>query len=276
MNVGYMNQPRFFRTGSIVLLIIMCVILFHILGVLTFIERPLANVLHLASREVYTLNVWEQDTFVPYTMDEEELRIAFLAVQKKYRNAIVDETACTLLKEEHVNIKKQLAFFAEKEWVYITTRVTGKRIDPFESGVVLFLPDAARVVSIGAPVITADGIFVGIVTQIEGDVVSVRLLDDGRTKVGGALLNNEKTVGVVEGGFGKSIRMNFIPQHENISVGDIVVSSGLSEHVPYGLPIGTVESVEKEPYQPFQSATITPLVNPNTLSIVSIIIEKEI
>jgi len=52
--------------------------------------------------------------------------------------------------------------------------------------------------------------------------------------------------------------MSLIPQNEEVAVGDIVITSGLEREVPYGLLIGEVSVVEKELYQPFQKAIISP------------------
>ena len=218
------------------------------------------------------MNVWDGESYVTKRMSLDELRSSFLQLQATYRNAVVDHATLLELQDENTNLKKQIKFFSEKQWIYYTGHVTGKQIDPFESTVLLYIEQAYIHIPVGSPVITQDGIFVGTVVAVEGNVVNIRLLDDGNTKVGAALLNQEKTVGIAEGGFGKSIRMNFIPQNEKVVAGDIVVTSGLTQEIPYGLPIGVVEAIEKEPYEPFQSAVLSPLASSNSLQILSIIV----
>lgn len=267
-----MQQTRFLRTALVILSFIIIYIVLHSIGALRLLERPIGAFLSHTSQKIYTISVWEHDVYGAQTMTSDELQAAFVALQEKYRLSIVDQAHLQSLEEENTNLKHQLQFFAEQQWRYVTAPISAKQIDPFVSTVSLYLPHAEDEIPLGAPAVTDAGLFVGVVTQVDGDVVIVRLLTDGQTKIGGALLNEEKTVGVVEGGFGKSIRMNFIPQNEKITAGDIVITSGLSPQVPYGLTIGTVEAIEKEPYQPFQSAIITPLTNPNSLRILSIII----
>ena len=65
------------------------------------------------------------------------------------------------------------------------------------------------------------------------------------------LLNQDRSIGIIEGGFGLTIRMTFIPQQEIVEIGNIIVTSGLEKNVPRGLVIGEVASVEKEPFEPF-------------------------
>jgi rod shape-determining protein MreC len=67
--------------------------------------------------------------------------------------------------------------------------------------------------------------------------------------------------------------MNYIPQNEIIKVGDMVITSGLEENVPSGLLIGVIEAVEKEAYQPFQKAVITPSVDLTKIKQVLVITE---
>ena len=269
-----MNTPRFLKTLLFICTCIILVILMHTFGFLSGIERGLANIVHRTSQSVYTVSVWENTVFENISMSPDELIQAYKELQDKYRDAIVDQAEMIQLQDAYDNIKKQLSFFSEHQLEYRTGHISAKNVDPFESSVSLFFKDAESLFSLGAPAVTEAGIFVGVVTQIQQNIVTVRLLGDGQTKIGAALLNKEKTIGVVEGGFGKSIRMNFIPQNERVTAGDIIVSSGLSEQIPYGLPIGVVEAVEKEPYQPFQSAIISPLAQPNTLRILSIIVSN--
>lgn len=266
-----MNTPRFLKTLLFITTFVICIIVLHVFGLISGIERTFANILHRTSSNVYTVSVWKNDALEDISMSPEEMIQALHELQDRYRDAIVDQAELVQLQDAYENIKLQLAFFSEYTVEYRTAHITAKNVDPFESSVSLHFENAESLFSLGAPAVTESGIFVGVVTQIQDSIVTVRLLGDGQTKIGASLLNKEKTIGVVEGGFGKSIRMNFIPQNERVSAGDIVVSSGLSEQIPYGLPIGVVEAVEKEPYQPFQSAIIAPLAKPNTLRILSII-----
>jgi rod shape-determining protein MreC len=66
--------------------------------------------------------------------------------------------------------------------------------------------------------------------------------------------------------------MTFIPQNETITPGDVIVTSGLEPLIPRGLTIGTIEAVEKEAYQPFQKAVLTPLASLNKLRVVSVLL----
>jgi len=268
-----MQNVRFFRSLFLLSTILLIVIVLHVVGAFGFIEGPVTKLFYKGSGVLYAVHLSQGEKSISTSLTGEELRNAYITLQEMYTKQVVDRSEMIQLQQENQNLVRQLQFFSDKQWTYYTGRVTGKQIDPFESTVLLYFEHADDTIPLGSPAITQGGIFVGIVVAVERSTVTVRLLDDGRTKVGAALLNEEKTIGIAEGGFGKSIRMNFIPQNEKVVAGDIVVTSGLTPEVPYGLPIGTVEAVEKEPYEPFQSAVLSPLATPNSLQILSIIVD---
>lgn len=122
------------------------------------------------------------------------------------------------------------------------------------------------------PVVNQDGILVGKVFETKESSALVLMLLDRRSRVAATIQNKDGTIGVVEGGYGLSSSMKFIPQSENLAVGDIVTTSGLEETVPRGLLIGTVESVIKEVREPFQEATIKPMIDFEKLITVAVIL----
>ncbi len=122
------------------------------------------------------------------------------------------------------------------------------------------------------PVVNRDGILVGKIFDVKEKSSLVLILLDGRSRVAATIQNRDGTTGIVEGGYGLSSSMKFIPQSEEIEIGDLVVTSGLEETVPRGLIIGTVESITKEVRDPFQEATIKPLVDFEKLITVAVIL----
>lgn len=122
------------------------------------------------------------------------------------------------------------------------------------------------------PVVNQDGILVGKVFEVKERSSLVLMLLDRRSRVAATIQNKDGTIGVVEGGYGLSSSMKFIPQNEIVEVGNMVITSGLEETVPRGLLIGTVESVVKEVREPFQEATIKPMVEFEKLITVAVIL----
>ena len=65
--------------------------------------------------------------------------------------------------------------------------------------------------------------------------------------------------------------MDFIAQDEEISTGDLVISSGLEENIPRGLVIGEVSKINSDSNEIWKSVVIEPLVDFDDLIIVSVL-----
>ncbi|HTX86704.1 MAG TPA: rod shape-determining protein MreC, partial [Candidatus Nanoarchaeia archaeon] len=84
--------------------------------------------------------------------------------------------------------------------------------------------------------------------------------------------NVDRTIGVTDGNLGLTINMDYIPQMEQINLGDLAVTSGLEPNIPRGLLIGQVAKVDKGSNDIWQSANIQPAADLNNLTIVSVLI----
>jgi rod shape-determining protein MreC len=102
----------------------------------------------------------------------------------------------------------------------------------------------------------------------------VRLVSDSLSRIEATLLNHDQTIGVVEGGFGISLQMKFVPRSEIIRVNQHIITSGRERLIPRGLLLGTVTTVENEAYQGFQRVTLSPSVDLAKLSYVSVILTE--
>lgn len=112
---------------------------------------------------------------------------------------------------------------------------------------------------------------IGTIAKIEKNISLVRLINDNQSKIAATILNRDNSLGVVEGGYGLSIRMNFIPRNETVLIGDKIITSGLEQTIPKGLLIGEVAVAENEAYQPFQQAVLTSATDLSKLFIVSVL-----
>jgi len=171
-------------------------------------------------------------------------------LQTELNKLKIDKAKLTLLEEENKQLREQLNFFEDKQIRYTGAQVIGRDFEPFSSSIILNKGRRDGIVE-GNPVIASGGVLVGKIIKSEDSTSVVRLINDNQSRIAGTLTNKDTSIGLIEGGYGISVHMNLIPQNETINIGDTVITSGLEEGVPRGLLIGTVEAVEKEPYQPF-------------------------
>lgn len=114
-------------------------------------------------------------------------------------------------------------------------------------------------IKVGFPAITYDGI-VGYVIEVNPFSSKVILATDSNFSVSAAD-KNSGDLGLVAGSSPEHLIMKFISRSANISVGDQIITSSVSQTFPKGLPIGTVTKVDKKDYDLFQHIEIKPSVN---------------
>lgn len=243
---------------------------FHYFGWLGFAERGARAVFVPVSRAAHNWKTFLSSKYSFWNSREEltDLYNKCSAAKQKFE---LDDAEKKLLEQENAELKKQLNFKARFAGNTLTTNVVGKNSDNIEKVIMI---DAGEKdgVKTGQPVITGEGVLVGLVEKVNADVSMVRMINDSHSKVAATVLNKDKSLGVVEGGYGLSVRMNFIPRDEPITIGEEIVTSGLDTNIPRGLLIGKVAVAENEAYQPFQQAVLVTAANLEKLTVVSVLL----
>ena len=111
-------------------------------------------------------------------------------------------------------------------------------------------------VSVGNPVLSAQGTLVGTVTETLRSSSFVRLLTDGRSSIAARVLGSPAD-GVVRGDGGA---LTFDLVEGAVSVGDTIVTSGLGGLYPSDIPIGQVSELLGDQQEAFPTVRVeTPL-----------------
>lgn len=176
-----------------------------------------------------------------------------------------------ILEKDNADLRMELNFKTKNKFNLLGTEVVAKNIEITDQ-IVILNRGASDGVKVDQPVIYGNGILIGKIIKVEENVSFARLLNDSQSKIAATVTNSDHSLGVVEGGYGLSIKMNFIPRNENVAIGDQIITSGIEMSIPTGLVIGKVAAIENESYQPFQQAVITPAVEYQKINLVSIIL----
>ncbi len=238
-------------------IVISIIIALHYLGVLNGVEQSVRAVMSVPSGFVYKKTH-------QFASEGEQQHAQDTA------RAAFDSAKFILLSEENESLRRQLNFISKTPYSSIGGDIIGQDVEPVGNTIIINRGTHDGIEN-GQPVIAYDGIFVGKIVRTEESTAVIRLLHDGQSKVAATILNNDHSIGIVEGGYGISVRMNFIPQNEHVSPGDVIITSGLEKGIPRGLVIGRVEAVEKEAYQPFQKAILSTAADFEHLVTVSVI-----
>lgn len=261
-----MPQRKFLLVSFIILFLI---IIFHYQGWLRFLETSFRFIIGKSSLGVYSVGNDVKNYFGRWAsykgLFEENKKCL-----EKISDLAIDRSELVQLREENEILRSQLNFLKTQNQS-ITANVIGKIPDP-SSNILLIDKGSNEQIKEGQGVITGAGILVGKIIKTENNIALVKLLTDNQSRIPAAVLNKEKTVGVVNGEHNLRLKLTLVPLTETLKQGEQVVTSNLDKDIPKGLLIGQIETIEKELYQPFQTAVIKPAVDLNKLSVVSVLI----
>lgn len=99
--------------------------------------------------------------------------------------------------------------------------------------------------SVGMPVTSSSGV-IGQIIECGATTSTVRLLADENSSIS-AMVQSSRAQGMLEGSATGEVSLTLVRTSQDVSVGDVVITSGLGGVFPKGLPIGQVTSVEKNP-----------------------------
>lgn len=191
------------------------------------------------------------------------------------RNALaVDDAELQELRTENEQLRAQLGFVERRQFTGVTASIVSRSAS-LRSYTFLIDRGSADGIVVGAPVVVGDGLLVGKVTAVQPTTATVTATTDPQMATAATLLNQTRTLGLAQGMASNLIGLHYIPNDEVVRVNDLVVTSGLEEHMPSGLIIGIVNDVQGEPTDPFQEAVVQSLVDIRRYSIVTVLNDAE-
>jgi len=125
-------------------------------------------------------------------------------------------------------------------------------------------------VEVGMPVVTGGAVLIGRTAEVGPHTTKVQLLADTASGVA-AMLQRSRATGLVVGRPDGTLRMIYIPQEDEVQVGDVVLTSGLGGVLPRGLVIGQVSEVRQQDFALFQEAVVRPAVDYRRVELVLVI-----
>lgn len=206
--------------------------------------------------------IWHQYFFLVSTADENRKLKQELA-EARQQMAVCDETTIAVDR-----LRRLLAFSEQGPYPLIAAEVVGKDPSPW-SRTLIVDKGTRHGAQKGFAVVVPDGI-VGVITESSGGFSRVLLLVDPNSAVD-ALVQETRARGIVKGTGSGPCDFDYVLRKDAVSIGDMVISSGLDGVFPKGLPVGRVSDVMRMRAGIFQKITVTPDVNFDTLEAVFII-----
>lgn len=248
------------------------IVLAHYFGWISPLERVLYQLFVPVSSESYKIGIKIENDY-QFFKNKQEFFDRYAQCASDLSRAQINLAAIQQLTEENNQLKKQLHYIENGKTPTILAEVAGREIAGAEK-TILIRAGFSSGIKVGQPVISDDGIMVGTVVKTENSVSLVRLISDLGSKIEISTLHEQKSIGILEGGFGITLKMKFVPRNEVVKVDDLVVTSGYQPMVPRGLVVGKVIEVLNEANQGFQDISVVPLVDLNKLLQVSVILTQ--
>jgi len=122
------------------------------------------------------------------------------------------------------------------------------------------------------PVVNSFGV-VGRVVSVSSNYAKVLLIIDQNSAVD-CLVQRTRDRGMLKGLMSEICRLDYVSKSDDITVGDIVVTSGLGGVFPKGLPVGRILDVKEIAGELFKDITIRTAVDFSKLEEVLVILEE--
>jgi rod shape-determining protein MreC len=108
------------------------------------------------------------------------------------------------------------------------------------------------------PVITGEGVL-GQVFRIGPFSSEIILITDSEHGLPVQVLRSGVRSIALGTGRATALELPYVPQNYDVKVGDVLVTSGLDGVFPFGLPVGRITKVERDPTQPLAQIYAAPL-----------------
>jgi len=158
-------------------------------------------------------------------------------------------------------LQSLLDFAPPKGWEADGARIIAHRLGPNAAlETVLLDKGTASGVTVSAPIITPDGV-AGRVLKVSMHFSTALLITDPSSKIS-VLGRQSRTPGILTGqGPSAPLSVNYVHQNASLAPGEVLVTSGLDEVFPKGLPVAVVTNTTRSDISLFQEVTAEPLVD---------------
>lgn len=199
-------------------------------------------------------------------------------VQLREQNAILDSQV-TQLQTQLIEMEERLGeaqvCFAlldfgrtNPQYEYIAATVIGREISPFLQYIIID-KGTEDGVGFGMPVVTQQGL-VGRVDAVIASAARVKLITDS-TSIVNIQLQSAEIEAQLKGSLTGDLSLDMIPLDEVIEPGDVVLTSGLGGNYPPNIFVGQVLSTQRRENALFQTASVQPIVNFESINAVLVI-----
>lgn len=260
---------RPFKSILILLAAVFLLIFLHYFKITTPLEGLIQKILNPIEHQFYVVGT-TINKFYRHSGAPEDILTINQELTEKIKILTVENAQLKTLLLEKEREDQQIEFLTAEGLAAITAKIIGRSFQANQQTLIINKGWSDGVMA-GAPVIAQQGVLIGQIAFVNSHSAHIILINDSLSSFGAVIQNQTFAKGVVVGDRGLSLKMELIPQGEEITVGDIVVTSGIEANIPRGLIIGQIEQVITKPNDLFQEAFIKTLVDFDDLVVVSVL-----
>jgi len=193
------------------------------------------------------------------------------SLREKINRLEAEKAKMSQLVKENEALRKDLNFKNDSGYETVMARVSF--FDPTNVRASIVVNKGVKDGLYSGMVATSEGILVGKVTDVYDRTAKIILITDPFSSIP-SITQTFGIAGLTQGQVGTGLIMSQIPQEVILKKGENVVTSGLGGDYPKGLILGRIENITKKNNSMFQSASLRPLVDFNSLEWIQLIKEK--
>ncbi len=200
--------------------------------------------------------------------------VTMLREQNAFLEAQVTQLQTQLIVNEERLGEAQVCFAlldfgrTNPQYEYIAATVIGREISPFLQYIIIDR-GTNHGVRYGMPVVTQQGL-VGRIDAVIANAARVKLITDS-TSVVNIRLKSAELEAQLLGSLTGEVSLDMIPLDAFVEPGDVVLTSGLGGNFPPNVFVGQVLSTQRRDNALFQTATVQPIVNFDSINAVLVI-----
>ncbi len=172
------------------------------------------------------------------------------------------------LKNENELLRSELSFRAKSKLDLEPCSVLS--IDPQELSDAMIINCGKEQGIQEGQAVVSEGYMVAKIINV-GSYTSTALLISNTQSSVDARLSKNGTEGVIKGSFGSGMTFDLVSQNADISTGDLVVTAGISAHIPKDILIGQVGAVLSGPNDLFKKLSVTSPIRQRAVEFVFVV-----
>lgn len=177
-------------------------------------------------------------------------------LSRQIQQLVQEKVSLQEFKKENQFLRKALDLGLEKDFELKAAEVIAKDI----SGNLLVNKGQNYQISVGMPVITAQKVLVGKISEVYQNFSKVVLITNKESSFD-AKITVKDIAGVIRGVGDSGLIFDLVPQDKEVKEGDILATGSLSGIFPKDLLAGSVKTARRSDVEPFQHIEVIPAFN---------------